>query len=330
MGGNLFRLGRLPSAEYLALEGRLRTYLDAKLGDHYRIPRYYGSKPDFGDVDIVVSEAAVLTTWQDLRAEITTDLGITRSKSTGAVFSTVYENFQVDYFMRPARYFQATYSFLCFNDLGNLLGKIFRRMNLKYGERGLQYVFRRTDGNYKRDIDLCLDIERICAFIGLDIAPWNAGFETLEEMYTWLVSSPWFSVAPYRDPNRIMRARVKNRPTIQRFLVWLDEQGIDQICDYPPKEDWIPRFVEAFPEAGLLDIIAEEKAREVRVEAVKQRFGGKRVMQLIPELSGQRLGEFIRTFKDGFEDFEVEVSTMDPAEVDRRVLAHWTDFTPQS
>ena len=87
MGGNLFGLGRLPRAEYLALEGRLRTYLDAKLGEHYRIPRYYGSKPDFGDVDIVVSEAAIKTTWHDLRDEILADLSITRSQSTGAVFS---------------------------------------------------------------------------------------------------------------------------------------------------------------------------------------------------------------------------------------------------
>ena len=325
MGGNLFGLGRLPRAQYLALEERLRTYLDVKLGQHYRIPRYYGSKPDFGDVDIVVSEAAITTTWADLRAEITADLGITRSQSTGAVFSTVYENFQVDFFVRPQHSFEATNNFLCFNDLGNLLGKIFRRMNLKYGERGLQYVFRRTDGNYKRDIEVCHDIDRICAFLELDAAPWHAGFETLEEMYTWVVSSPWFSVAPYRDPGRTMRARAKNRPTIQRFLVWLDETGTDKTCEYPSREAWLPRIVAAFPDAGLMAVIAEEQAWEARVLAVKQRFGGKRIMTLIPELSGQRLGAFIPTFTDGFADFETEMSVMDPAEVDRRILAHWDE-----
>ncbi|MFT5687042.1 MAG: hypothetical protein ACI8RZ_007999 [Myxococcota bacterium] len=330
MGGNLYKLGRLPRTEYLAVEARLRTYLDGKLGQHYRIPRYYGSKPDFGDVDIVVSEAAITTTWDDLRDEIIADLNVTRFQSTGAVFSTVYADFQVDYFVRPARYFDITYAFLCFNDLGNLLGKIFRRMNLKYGERGLQYVFRRADGNYKRDIDVCLDIRRICEFLELDFAHWEAGFATLEEMYRWLIVSPWFSVEPYRDPSRTTRARVKNRPTIRRFLEWLDEESIDKRIDYPPREDWLPRIIAAFPEAGLPEIIAEEQAREVRVAAVKARFGGKRVMLLIPGLSGQQLGEFIKTFKDGFADFEVEVSQLDPAEVDRRVLAHWETFKPQS
>ena len=329
MGGNLFGLGRLPRAEYLALEGRLRTYLDSKLKGHYRIPRYYGSKPDFGDVDIVVSGAILEETgqtWQELRASILTDLSITRSQSAGAVFSTVYEDFQVDYFLRPARYFQATYTFLCFNDLGNLLGKICRRMNLKYGERGLQYVYRRADDSYKRDIDVCLDIARICEFLGLDHAHWQAGFETLEEMYAWVIASPYFSVEPYRDPSRTMRARSRHRPTIKRFLAWLEENSIDKVCDYPPREAWLPRIVEAFPEARLQEIIAEEQAREARVVAVRQRFGGKRVMLLIPELTGKRLGEFIKTFKDGFADFEWEVSQMEPAEVDRRVLAHWARF----
>ena len=330
MGGSLYGLGRLPRAEYLTLEGRLRAYLDEKLGDHYRIPRYYCSKPDFGDVDVVVSEAAIITTWDDLRAEIVADLGIERFQSTGAVLSTVYQDFQVDYLVRPARTFEITYAFLCFNDLGNLLGKIFRRMHLKYGENGLQYVYRRADGNYKRDIDVSLDIERICGFLELDFSGWQAGFETLEEMYTWLVASPWFSVEPYRSPSRSTRARVKQRPTIRRFLEWLDENHIDQTCAYPPREAWLPRLVSAFPQANLTAILAEEAAAEARVEAVKARFDGKRVMQLIPELSGRQLGEFIRTFKDGFADFESEVSQLEPAEVERRVLAHWAALAQRS
>ena len=330
MGGSLYGLGRLPRAEYLALEGRLRAYLDEKLGDHYRIPRYYGSKPDFGDVDVLVSEAAIATTWDDLRAEIVADLGIVRAQSTGAVLATVYEDFQVDYLIRPARYFESTYTFLCFNDLGNLLGKIFRRMHLKYGERGLQYVYRRADGGHTRDLDVCLDIEPICGFLELDFSAWQAGFETLEEMYTWLVASPWFSVAPYRSPSRASRAQGKQRPTIRRFLAWLDENHIEQTCVYPPIEALLPRIVSAFPQANLAARIVAEQAAEARSAAVRARFDGKRVMQLIPGLSGRRLGEFIRTFKEGFDDFEVEVSQLKPAEVERRVLAHWIAFSQRS
>lgn len=329
MGGSLYGLGRLPRAEYLALERRLRAYLDEKLGDHYRIPRYYGSKADFGDVDVVVSEAAIATTWHDLRAGLVADLGIERAQVSGALFSTVYQDFQVDYILRPARTFEITDAFLCFNDLGNLLGKIFKRMHLKYGENGLQYVCRRSSGNHTRDIDVCLDFERICGFLALDFSAWQAGFATLEAMFRWLIASPWFSVAPYRSPSHSARAQGKHRPTIRRFLAWLDENHIDQTCTYPPSEALLPRIDSAFPAANLLENIAAEQAAEARTAAVKARFGGKRVMQLIPELSGRQLGEFIQSFRAGFSDFEAEVCQLTPAEVDRRVLAHWAARSPR-
>ena len=31
-----------------------RHYLDERLPGQYRIPRYYGDKPDFGDMDVLV------------------------------------------------------------------------------------------------------------------------------------------------------------------------------------------------------------------------------------------------------------------------------------
>lgn len=49
MGGNLFNLPRLPRADYLERENELRVYLEQKLGAGFRIPRFYASKPDFGD-----------------------------------------------------------------------------------------------------------------------------------------------------------------------------------------------------------------------------------------------------------------------------------------
>ena len=55
MGGNLFKLGRIPQAEYKVIEHELRSYLDQKFGNYYRIPRYYADKADFGDLDIVLS-----------------------------------------------------------------------------------------------------------------------------------------------------------------------------------------------------------------------------------------------------------------------------------
>jgi hypothetical protein len=55
MGGKLFNLPRMPRDPYLDVEVSVRRYLDGKLPGQYRIPRYYGDKPDFGDMDVLVA-----------------------------------------------------------------------------------------------------------------------------------------------------------------------------------------------------------------------------------------------------------------------------------
>src|SRR5688572_27270339 len=133
MGGNLFKLGRLPRDEYLTIEAAVRGCLDRSIGDGYRIPRYYTSKPDFGDLDVIVSTAALerIGGWEAFCALLREDLGVTQSKSVGHVYSTVVRDFQVDYFIRAHELLDATYHYLSFNDLGNLIGKIYRRLGLK-------------------------------------------------------------------------------------------------------------------------------------------------------------------------------------------------------
>ncbi len=70
------------------------------VGDLYRIPSYYAQKPDFGDLDVVLSSEAFGGHWERFKESIVDGLGIKRSRSTGHVFSTVYRDFQVDYFVR--------------------------------------------------------------------------------------------------------------------------------------------------------------------------------------------------------------------------------------
>ena len=56
MGGDYFKLGRVPRERYMEIETKLRAFLDECFGrDSYRIPRYYGAKSDFGDVDVGVT-----------------------------------------------------------------------------------------------------------------------------------------------------------------------------------------------------------------------------------------------------------------------------------
>ena len=305
MGGNLFKLGRRPRAAYLEIEAEVRAALDPLLGDGYRIPRYYGSKPDFGDLDVVVSADAIaaLGGFEAFRSAIATALEVQDSKSVGHVYSTVVPDpgggFQVDYFVRAAELLEPTYHYLSFNDLGNLIGKIYRRLGLKYGEDGLRYVFRRaSQPSYKRELLVSRDWPRILAFLELDVPAWEAGFADLEAMFTWVVASPWFSVAPYREDSRAGKTerRARTRPTMARFLAWLDEAGIDRECAYRAGRDaYVDTIAAAFPEAELPEALAEERAREREAEALRAKFDGDRVREWTG-LDGKPLGAFLRRF----------------------------------
>jgi len=324
MGGNLFKLGRLPREAYLVLEAEVRLVLDELLGDGYRIPRFYATKPDFGDMDVVVSSAAVqaLGGTDAFRAALVQRLGITRTKSVGHVYSTVFRDFQVDYFTRPPELFEATVHYLSFNDLGNLLGKIGKRLGLKYGEDGLSYVFRRdTQPSYKKVLPVSRDWPAILSFLGLTVPPWEAGFDTLEDMFAWVTTSPWFSVAPYLDGDRdrTTQRRARQRRTMARFIEWLEQEGIDQRPTYLPQPHaYVPRIAAAFPAAGLPEALEREREAEARVLALREKFSGEKVGAWTG-LGGKELGGFMQRFRQACS--QQELLAMTPEQIKARVLA---------
>ena len=332
MGGNLFKLGRLPKADYLQIEREISAYLDDKIGaDLYKIPRYYGDKADFGDLDVIISSAACKTNWDDLRQEFKTDLGVQECKAMGNVFSTVYRNFQVDYFVRNERFFESTYAFLCFNDVGNLVGKICRRFNLKYGEEGLTYVYRRADGHYQKDLPISLDWEKIFAFVGLNYSQWCEGFANREDLFKWVLESPYFSVEPYEKLQGNLEKRARQRSTIQYFLTWLEKEGVTKRYQYLEDRDaYLPMIDECFPAANLLEAIAEEKKREAEVIEIRSKFNGRMVMELFPDLSGPSLGAFIKSFRESFSDPDQALFDASSGQIVDWLQAHHADSTGKS
>src|SRR5512138_1084741 len=98
----------MPRADYLVRERAVRAYLDRKLGGNYRIPRFYGDKVDFGDMDVILPARP---DWHTVRAEIAADLGVTETKAVGRVFSLAYDGLQTDLFAVPPAFVDSTYNF---------------------------------------------------------------------------------------------------------------------------------------------------------------------------------------------------------------------------
>jgi hypothetical protein len=321
MGGNLFKLGRLPREAYLTLEAEMRQYLDKKLPDAYRIPRFYGDKADFGDMDIIVANDFDGQAWEQIRSEIVRDLRIEQYKNVGKVFSTVYKGFQVDYFLTPAEYLESTYNFLSFNDLGNLIGKIYRRFNLKYGEKGLIYVYRRENGHYRHDLPVSTDFEKICAFLHLDYQKWLMGFEHLTAMFDWLIACPYFSVEPYLNPAKTLEKRAAQRQTVDKFIEYLKQHHIRKTYTFVDDKDfYLSQIADFFREADLFTQIEHEIQLEDIEAKINGKFNGKLVMELLPQLHGRDLGLFIVEFKQQCEDFDNYILNTSQEEIDLAIL----------
>lgn len=320
MGGKLFNLPRMPRADYLQREAAIRAYLDRKLDGAYRIPRFYGDKPDFGDMDIIVPTSR---DWDRIRSEIAADLGVAQTKYVGRVSSMVFEGLQTDFFAVPAQFVESTCNYMSFNDIGNLLGRICRRFNLKYGEEGLSYTYRREGSDhYRADLPVTQDFRKICAFLHLDYPTWVAGFATLTDVYDWVIASPYFSVAPYLDDlDGTMERRVGKRPGIASFIDYLGAKGIAARPVFADRMSYLPQVIAAFPEAGLVEQVASERTKEERANALAARFSGKLVMRLRPELEGRALSLFIVAFKQSVPDFEGFLLETAAEEIERRIRA---------
>jgi hypothetical protein len=317
MGGKLFNLPRMPRADYLQREAEVRRYLDGRLPGAYRIPRYYGDKPDFGDMDVLIESRP---DWDALRTHIARELAVDGVKAVGHVYSTSYRGLQTDFFTVPARYLDSMYEFMSFNDVGNFIGRICRRFDLKYGEHGLSYVYRRADGNYKQDIDLSQDFAQICAFLGLDHAAWRLGFPTLPAVFEWVIASRYFSVAPYLDDLAGDLARRAERPTVTRFIDYLRVQGISKCVQLADRKSYIPMVAAAFPAADLDSHLEAARAAEARQLLLRQKFDGQRVMRLCPGVTGKPLGELIVRLKASVPDFDTWLLETPQDDIDRHVI----------
>jgi len=330
MGGKLFNLPRMPRAQYLVLEAEVRRFLDTKIPGKFRIPRYYGDKPDFGDMDVIVAR---ISNWEELKTDILRHFSIVDCKTVGHVFSTSLRGLQTDFFMVPEEDLETTYTFMSFNDLGNFIGRICRRFDLKYGERGLEYVYRRANGNYVENIAVSRDFQATCQFLGLDYSAFEQGFASLTEVFDWVIASPYFSVAPYLDDQTSnLQKRIGDRTTVARFVDYLRAKNIDKRPEFQDRKDYLEEVARAFPKARLLERIEAAKQAEARSIINSEKFNGKRVMRLLPGLEGERLGILIRHFKASIVDFDDWVFNTDEHEIDARLLsfAEAEGFAPRA
>ena len=78
--------------------------------------------------------------------------------------------FQVDLIRVDCRHMESAFSYFAFNDLGNLLGRIFHRAGFKLGHKGMCYVVREegNQSNAIKEIEVTTSWKEALEFAGYD------------------------------------------------------------------------------------------------------------------------------------------------------------------
>lgn len=307
MGGNCLKnciTRRYSADEYFILDHKVYVKLYSlfdPVGARLHTIKAYRAKESFGDLDILLGCDNLPSDWvEQIVAEFKPKEWVKNSN----VLSFEYKEFQVDVITCPMKEFETSKNYFAYNDLGNLLGRLAHSMNLKLGHDGLSYNWRVESYQFKNEI-ISTDWEEICNVLGVSYERYCQGFDELEDIFKFVVASPFFNKDIYllHNRNNYARTRDKKRKTYTEFLKWIEsyEETEDQILNArepvnsPGKDRYLPYLFENIK--GFKETYNRVQAEWAEAVEYKKRYNGDIVRELTG-LNDKELGLFMRWMKE--------------------------------
>ncbi len=287
--------------EYEVLEQEVFDILSNTF-KRYDTPRFFESKESFGDMDVIISMEGFN---QNMRKYIEETFKPNEIFHNGNAWSFDYKELQIDFITCAPEHYDSNYHYLAFNDLGNFIGRIAQKMGLKYGQEGLWYNHFYKDQKVGKII-ISKDYPKIFKYLDLDYDQWIKGFDSLEEIFEYVMTSKYFSADQFQldQLNKINRERNAKRKSYMSFLEYIDhlepnEEGKRLMQEH--KDNVIKRVSKVFPEANLKLEVAKIEYEAAKSTYVSQKFNGGMLIDKYG-LEGQALGTAINDFRNVIED----------------------------
>lgn len=304
MGGNALKncyTRRYNKDEYQVLSNEIIEILSKSPDiNKVKIPYSYRNKETFGDLDILISYNEKF----DLTNYIKNTFNPKEMFSNGECLSFEYKEFQID-LIKANEHFNTSLEYLNWNDLGNLIGRIAHKFGLKYGHKGLLYIIKNDSGYNPKELTISTKAKDIIEFLGFDFDRYTFGFDTVNDIYDFVVKSKFFNpeIFSFEAMNHANRVRNKKRVTYQGFLDYLEKIELNKDQKYfeynKKKEVYLPRLNYYFPEANIFEFIDDYKKELAVRDFFRQKFNGEYVSN-ITGFKDKDLGKFIAYFKTIF------------------------------
>lgn len=308
MGGNALqntRTRRYCADEYFELKDKVIEAI-RPLFPVARIEyvKAFRDKSDFGDLDILVEDLYSGERSEEELEDALLQLGVSEVVINDSVWSLGWDDFQVDLLFQPSIHYDFASHYFAYNDLGNLIGRIARRFDLRFGHDGLWYML--LDGDYKiADINLTRDFSTAIEFLGYSYERYSKGFDTLEEIFQFVTTSPYYNHEVFLLQNRNHKARTRDakRSSYRAFLEYASKHDSQQNIEPISKEEALTLARNFFPDFST-KIDQAWNDHNTWLEA-KKKLNGK-VISEITGLSGIPLGLFIDSLNSSFSEKPLE------------------------
>jgi hypothetical protein len=159
--------------------------------------------------------------------------------------------------------------------------------------------------SHKKDILITKDFRKMMEFLGLDPEKKYKGFDTLEEIYDWIISSKYYNTELFLLDNLTQtdRKRNKKRLTFNKFLEYVKDLPFESEGYHfeKNKTKYLDLIDESFPEVHFLEQINEFKKLDEEIQKLKEKFNGKLVMEWTG-LKDKELGDVIIKFKSDYSE----------------------------
>jgi hypothetical protein len=284
---------------------------------NFSVVKAYRKKPDFGDIDLVVT----IDTKIDQRQLIRDRINPTDEYNNGPFFSVEYKSVQVDFIFMHETEATTALQYFHWNDLGNFIGRVARSLNFKYGHDGLSYDKHFSD-HYKISVPVSKDIKGILEFLGYDYETWVHGFDTKEEIFEYAMSTPYFNATYFSLEEQAHNDRVRNRKRkmYQSLLEYIEAKGVEKKpkLSQEEREEHYQRAISMFGNGFDIKVREEKNKYDLSVRA-KELFNGD-IVSSLTGLQGKELGGFIQRLKSSVDNFNSKVLDGGPEYVHNLIM----------
>lgn len=287
---------RYDTPEYLKLADELLPRIQKLFNAETYLVQAYNKKESHGDMDILILNDGNLGNIKDKLSKEFTETPI---HCNGCVYSIEYKDFQIDIIPQPTSNWETAKCFFDFDPTGNLMGKIAHKFGLKYGFQGLVYPFRNFDGRFTEDIIISKDNRKIFEFLGFDYDRYLQTFDTVEEIFDYIIESKYFNREGFMmdELNAIDRKRNRKRATYQGFITYLNEKMPENKFEFSKNKSYYHELIDKyFTEAGFYNKLIELKRLDEENKFIKEQFNGNLIMEWTG-LTGKDLGDTIGKYK---------------------------------